>query len=166
MAAGAGAKAEITAIKALLFDDRSGELSKDVLSQSDPDIPELQNITAWSHSTLVLVEISGPPKQLAASSRVNFVATYKAWTPGRDTPPSRQDCPAGRISRQIQRQGENLCRLLVVRYRLLPGADFGRIERRSEEQARGGHSLRLRRLTSPSLVSVAKGKIVRWNRGF
>ncbi len=102
MAAGAGAKAEITAIKALLFDDRSGELSKDVLSQSDPDIPELQNITAWSHSTLVLVEISGPPKQLAASSRVNFVATYKAWTPGRDTPPAdrtvRQGGSVGRFS--------------------------------------------------------------------
>jgi len=89
LAAGAGAaKAEITAIKALLFDDRSGEFSKDVLSQSDPDIPELQKITMWSHSTLVLVEISGPPKQLAASSRANFVATYKAWTPSLNGPPA------------------------------------------------------------------------------
>jgi hypothetical protein len=52
--AGAETKAEITAIKALLFDDRSRELSKDVLSQSAPDIPELENITTRSHSTLVM----------------------------------------------------------------------------------------------------------------
>lgn len=101
MAIGAG-PAKITAIKALLFDDRTGELSKDVLSQSDPDIPELWNITMWSHTTLVLVEISGSPEQLVASSRVNFVAAYKAWTPGRDAQPAertvRQVGSVGRLS--------------------------------------------------------------------
>jgi hypothetical protein len=96
IAIGAGTKTEISAIKALLFDDRTGEFSKDILSESDPDIPELTNITTWSHSTLVIVEISGPPGGLAASgSRVNFVATYKAWTPGLKALP-----PTGRTVRQ------------------------------------------------------------------
>jgi hypothetical protein len=100
MAVGAGAKAEISAIKALLFDDRTGEFSKDILSQSDPDVPELWNITMWSHTTLVVVEISGRPEQLPASSRVNFAATYKAWTPGREPPPAdRTVRQAGSVTR-------------------------------------------------------------------
>jgi hypothetical protein len=81
LAPGAGKKAEITAIKALMFDDRTGQFSKDL---SDPNI-SLRNTTIGEnslgvtcHSTLVIVEINGQPEQLAASgSRVNFVATYK-----------------------------------------------------------------------------------------
>jgi hypothetical protein len=89
MTAEAGTKLEITAIKALLFEDGTGQFSKDVLSNSDPDIPELWNITMWSHSMLVVVEISGPPGKIAADgSRVNFVATYKAWTPGLNAAPA------------------------------------------------------------------------------
>lgn len=82
-------KLQITAVKALLFYDKTGQFSKDVLSESDPDIPDLWNVTMSSHSTFVVVEISGPPGQLAAGgSRVNFVATYKAWTPSLNAPPA------------------------------------------------------------------------------
>jgi len=87
MATAAASATKITAVKALLFYDKNGQFSRDILS--DPE--DLWNTIIGegssggaSHSTLVIVEIAGPPEGYVRNSRVDLIAVYKGFRRGRD----------------------------------------------------------------------------------
>jgi hypothetical protein len=63
-AGAAGSGGRITAVRAMLFHNQTGQFSKDIL----PDPKAALNDALPFHSTLVVVEVSGPPNGVSGSS--------------------------------------------------------------------------------------------------